>query len=296
MRADAALVAALIGQQAPQWAELAVTPLPAELEGTDHVLFRVGPDLLARMPKIDWAVEQGAQEAAWLPVLAPHVPVALGLPVFAGRPGHGYPWPWTIVRWIPGQTPPRLGLDDPGLARQVAAFARALHAVPAQGGPLCPPGSRGTAPRVQAERGRAAIDGLRGKHDGLDLDAVARAWEQVVATPDYAGEPVWLHGDLQPGNLIVADGRLSGVIDFTPRRGDPAADLAPAWWTFTGDARTLYREELADYGPEAWWRARGWALLPSLTGIDYYRNTFPRMAEHGRRTVTAVLQDIERFG
>jgi aminoglycoside phosphotransferase (APT) family kinase protein len=125
----------LLAAQCPQWADLPVTALPDELEGTDHVLFRVGNELVARMPKIAWAVSQAESDATWLPRLASHLPVRIPVPLHVGEPDAEYPWPWTVVPWVMGSTPPRLGCDDVPLARDVAAFARALHAVDATGGP-----------------------------------------------------------------------------------------------------------------------------------------------------------------
>ncbi len=295
IRADAALVRRLLREQCPRFAELAITALPREVEGTDHVLFRLGPDLLVRLPKIDWAVDQIPVESVWLPRLAPHVPARLAVPVFVGEPAGDYPWAWSVVAWIEGSTPPRLGVDDVRLAEQVAGFARSLHGAPAMGGPPRPPGSRGTSLRSRLADGHAALAKLAGSDDGFDLAEAAAVWEDCASAPDFTGEPVWIHGDLQPGNLLVQDGVLAGVIDFAPGRADPAPDLAAAWWTFTGRARAAYREAIG-HDHDTWRRARGWALLPAFTGIRYYRKTFPRMAEHGRRTVAAVLADAREFG
>ncbi len=128
--------------------------------------------------------------------------------------------------------------------------------------------------------------------DGFDVAAAETAWNACLAAPDWSRDPVWIHGDLQPGNLITNGGRLAAVIDFGALGvGDPAPDVAPALWTFTGAARDAYRQAVG-YDDATWRRACGWALAPSLTGIDYYRHTFPRMAEHGRRMVRAVIAEL----
>jgi aminoglycoside phosphotransferase (APT) family kinase protein len=128
--------------------------------------------------------------------------------------------------------------------------------------------------------------------DGFDVPAAAAAWDACLAAPDWDRAPVWIHGDLQPGNLITNGSRLAAVIDFGALGvGDPAPDIAPALWTFTGAAREAYRQAVG-YDDATWRRACGWALAPSLTGIDYYRHTFPRMAEHGRRMVRAVIAEL----
>jgi aminoglycoside phosphotransferase (APT) family kinase protein len=227
-----------------------------------------------------------------LPVVARHLPVAVPVPVFVGEPGAGFPWRWSLAPWVPGETPPRLGSDDVVLAEDLVAFVRALHAVAADGGPRKPPGTRGSA-LVHLDPGaREALSRLAEHDDGFDVAAAEAAWDTCLEAPEWAGPPVWIHGDLQPGNLIVRGGRLAGVIDFGAFGvADPAPDVAPALWTFTGEARSAYRTAMG-YDDATWLRACGWALGPSLTGIDYYRHTFPRMAEHGRQMVRAVIAEV----
>lgn len=292
VRATVAQVRRLLADQCPQWAGLPVTPLPDEVEGTDHVLFRVGDDLVARLPKIAGAADQADSDARWLPLLASHLPVPVPVPLHLGEPGAGYPWRWTVVPWFAGHTPPRLGSDDVPLARDLAAFARALHAVAATGGPTKPPGTRGSALRHVDDAVRRVLPRLAGHDDGFDVAAAEAAWEVCRTAPEWPGDPVWIHGDLQPGNLIAVGGRLAAVIDFGALGvGDPAPDLAPALWTFTGAARDAYRAEVG-YDEATWRRACGWALGPSLTGLDYYRHSFPRMAEHSRIMIRAVIAEL----
>jgi aminoglycoside phosphotransferase (APT) family kinase protein len=281
-----------MADQCPQWADLPMTPLPEELEGTDHVLFRIGDALVARMPKIAWAVDQADSDARWLPMLASQLPVRIPVPLHLGQPGAGYPWRWTVVPWFAGSTPPRLGCDDVMLAREVAAFVRALHRVGSAGGPVKPPGSRGSALFHVDEGVRRVLPRLASHDDGFDVAAAEAAWDACLAAPDWSGDPVWIHGDLQPGNLITNGSRLAAVIDFGALGvGDPAPDVAPALWTFSGAARDAYRKAVG-YDDATWRRACGWALAPSLTGVEYYRHTFPRMAEHGRRMVRAVIAEL----
>lgn len=283
------LVGRLVAEQCPQWAHLPVTPLPHDVEGTDNVLFRLGEAHVVRMPKIDWAQHQATSDARWLPRLAPHLPVTVPVPAHVGRPADDFPYAWSVVPWVEGTTPPRLGTDDVVLAGELAAFVRALQAVDPTDGPTKPPGNRGTPLRHVDEAARRALGRLRDHDDGLDLDAAARAWGLCVAAPEWHRPPVWLHGDLQPGNVVVDGGHLAAVIDWGALGvGDPAPDVTAALWTFTGDARSAYLDALAP-DEATWLRACGWALAPSLTGIDYYRHTFPRMAEHGRRMVRAVV-------
>ena len=293
VRATPELVRRLVDDQCPQWAALPVTALPDDVEGTDNVLFRLGEDLVVRMPKIGWAAGQAESDARWLPRIAPYVPAAVPVPAHVGEPSEAYPWRWSVVPWVEGTTPPRLGSDDVALARDLAAFTLSLQSVDPVDGPTKPPGSRGTPLHHVDRHVRAALENLRGHDDGVDLGAAERAWEICLAAPEWDRAPVWFHGDLQPGNLVVDDaGHLAGVIDWgAVGVGDPAPDLAPALWTFTGTARELYREAVAP-DDATWVRACGWALAPSLTGIGYYRHTFPRMAEHGRRMVRAAVAEL----
>ncbi|WP_410811709.1 aminoglycoside phosphotransferase family protein [Micromonospora sp. 067-2] len=292
IRATVDLVRRLVAAQCPQWADLPVTALSDEVEGTDHVLFRIGDHLVARMPKTASAVDQAENDARWLPLLAAHLPARVPVPLHLGEPAADYPWRWTVVPWVPGSTPERLGCDDAPLARDVASFARALHAVDPAGGPVKPPGTRGSALRHADDGVRRVLPRLAEHDDGFDVRAAEAAWDACLAAPVWDRAPVWIHGDLQPGNLITDNGRLAAVIDFGALGvGDPAPDVAPAFWTFTGAARDAYRQAIG-YDDATWLRACGWALVPSLTGIDYYRHTFARMAEHGRRMVRAVIAEL----
>ncbi len=292
VRATIGQMRSLVAAQCPQWADLAVTPLPEEGEGTDHVLFRIGDELLARMPKIGWAADQADSDARWLPMLAPHLPVRVPVPLHVGEPGAGYPWRWTMVPWIAGDTPSALGCDEVSVARDLAAFAAALHRVDPAGGPLKPPGSRGSALRHADDGVRRALSRLAAYDDGFDVTAAAAAWDTCLAAGVWDGDPVWIHGDLQPGNLIIDGTRLAAVIDFGALGlGDPAPDLAAALWTFTGAARQTYREALG-YDDVTWHRACGWALAPALTGLDYYRDTAARMADGSRRTIRTVIAEL----
>jgi len=292
IRATAEQVRRLVAAQCPQWADRPVTALADDLEGTDHVLFRIGTDLVARMPKIAWAVGQADSDARWLPLLEPHLPVRIPTPLHLGGPGAGYPWRWSVVPWVAGSTPPRLGSDDVPLARDLATVVRTLHRVDPAGGPSTPPGARGAALRHVDDGVRTVLARLAEHDDGFDVTAAEAAWDVCLATPEWDRDPVWIHGDLQPGNLITEGGRLVAVVDFGALGvGDPAPDLAPALWTFTGTARQTYRE-LIGYDDATWRRACGWALAPSLSGVDYYRHSFPRMAEHGRRMIRAVIEEL----
>jgi aminoglycoside phosphotransferase (APT) family kinase protein len=211
------------------------------------------------MPKIDWAADQAVSDARWLPRLAPK---------------------WTVVPWIAGDNPGVSERSQPSLAGEVAAFVRALQTIDRVGAPLKTGRSRGTPLAPNDDAAQAALRELASHDEGIDLDAVAKAWDDAVTAPVWDQPPVWIHSDIQPGNLILDGGRLAAVIDFGGLGlGDPAPDM--------GAARSTYRDELG-CDDATWRRAGGWALLPSLTGLNYYRHTFPRMVAHSRDTIAAA--------
>jgi aminoglycoside phosphotransferase (APT) family kinase protein len=281
------LVQRLVEEQFPQWSDLTVRRV--EAFGTDHHLYRLGDDLVARLPIIGWAVDQARSDERWLPVLAPHLPVALPVPLAVGEPGHGYPFPWAVVPWIPGTTPDE-GTDRVALARDLAGFVRALHAVDASDGPPKTGTSRGTPLAGLDDGVRSTLAASVALAD--IADRVLAVWEEAVAAPAYDGPPVWIHGDLMTGNLLVQDGRLSAVIDWGGLgTGDPAPDLCPAYWLFDGAIRAEYVAAVG-YDDATLRRARGWIIAPAVTGVDYYAETFPAMARTARASVEAVLGDV----
>lgn len=285
--ATAEQVARLVATQHSQWAGLPVVPVTDF--GTDHCLFRVGDGLVARMPRAEWAVDQAASDAAWLPVLAPHLPVAVPAPLAPGAPGEGFPWPWSIAPWLPGTTPTAYDESRAHLADDLAAFVRALHVVPTDGGPVKPPGTRGAPLADWDEAVREAIVACGSR---IDQVAVTAAWDDCLHAPLWGGPGVWIHGDLMVGNLLVTGARLSAVIDFGALGiGDPAPDLLPAWCVLPPSARSRFRD-LVGYDDATWRRSRGWALGPALTGIPYYWDTVPAFAERGLRTIEVVLADL----
>lgn len=284
---DGDLVRRLIAAQLPQYDGLAITPV-AEF-GTDHCLFRLGAELVVRMPRIVGAADQADSDARWLPLLAPHLPVAVPAPLAIGEPGEGFPWHWSVAPWLPGSTP--TAYDDSGahLTAELAAFVRALRDVDATGGPVASGTSRGTPLAGLDGVVRTAIVESGSRIDG---PAVTQAWEDALAAGPWARAPVWIHGDLLPGNLLVHDGALSAVIDFgTLAVGDPAPDLLPAWTVLPPGDRDAFRKALG-CDDDTWRRGRGWALAPALTGIPYYWTTVPAFAQRGLHTIAAVLDDL----
>lgn len=280
---DADLVHRLLESQHPQWAELPIERVPSA--GTDNALYRLGDDLAVRLPRIHWAVDLVAKEQAWLPVLAPHLPLAVPLPVAAGVPEEAFPFPWGVVQWLPGEMAALDRLDDPvQAALDLAAFVRALQAIDPTGGPKH---DRGRPIRLGDEVVRAGIARLG---DEVDVGAITEAWDRVMAAPDYDGPAVWFHGDLSYLNLLAQDGKLTAVIDWgTCGVGDPAIETIIAWSLFPPDARQAYREALG-LDDATWQRGKGW-VITGVFGIPYYRDTNPVLVADKVRAIEALLAD-----
>ena len=258
---DDDLVSRLIASQFPQYSSLPVRKVVPG--GNDNRTFRLGDDLAVRLPSAEGYVASVAKEQRWLPELAPRLPVPIPVTVGAGVPGEGYPWPWTINRWLDGETLiTHHHTDRDGLARDLAAVIRALHTVDAGGGPVAGAHSfyRGAAPAFYDAETLEAIQALSGS---IDVDAALAVWRTALESR-WAGEPVWFHGDIAHGNLLMRDGRLAALIDFgTSGVGDPACDLVIAWTYFEPDERRLLRDEVG-LDAATWQRARGWALWKAL--------------------------------
>ncbi|MFJ3406570.1 aminoglycoside phosphotransferase family protein [Promicromonospora sp. NPDC090134] len=281
------LVHRLVAAQLPQWSGLPVRPGPAG--GTDHHLFRLGDELLVRMPKIAWAQDQAVADARWLPHLAAHLPVELPVPVAVGEPGEGFPFRWSVVPWLEGEPPAPGSLGADGV-RGLGELVAALRTVPAGGGPVKEGTSRGVPLARLDDDVRAAIAASGTRVDG---PAVTKAWDRALDARPTA-EARWLHGDLLPGNLLTRDGRLTGVIDWgAVGVGDPAADLIPAWGTGLTDAeRAVFRaaatDGLAD-PDDAWERGRGWMLVQAVIALPYYWDRWPAFARAGQARIATVL-------
>lgn len=282
------LVRKLLAGQFPHWAHLPVTSVPSA--GTDNALYRLGPEMVVRLPRIDWATGQAEKERVWLPRLAPHLPLTLPQQLAMGEPAEGYPWHWSVYRWIPGENATAERLADPIQAAQdLADFIHALQRIDTAGAPLAADhGLRGRPLRTRDDQTRRAIAALEGL---IDTGATTRAWDEALDAPDWTGEPVWFHGDLLPGNLLVERGRLRAVIDFSGLGvGDPACDLLCAWNLFAGASREAFRTALR-VDDATWRRGKGQALCQALIFIPYYLESNPVGVRTARRAVEQILAE-----
>lgn len=287
---DAGLVRRLLAAQFPQWAGLPVRAVPSS--GTDNALYRLGEDKAVRLPRIGWAVDDVPKEQRWLPWLAPQLPLPIPAPLAQGAPGEGYPWPWSVYRWLPGEEAAVGRVPDlPRLATDLAGFVTALHRLPVADPTAVGGGSRGVPLATRDGLTRSSIAALAGE---VDTAAVTAAWEADSRAPGWTAPPVWVHGDLAPGNLLVAAGRLCAVIDFGALTvGDPAVDLLPAWNLLPAAVRPVYRAALG-VDDATWTRGRAWALSVALVALPYYRQTNPRITALSRRVLAEVLADHDR--
>ncbi|TWP33223.1 aminoglycoside phosphotransferase family protein [Leekyejoonella antrihumi] len=281
------LVRRLVDQQFPNWASYALTRLPPV--GTDNQLFRLGDELLIRMPRIDWAADSAEREYTWLPRLAPHLSTPIPAPIELGRPAEGYPWHWTVVPWFEGETPTPDTFDPEGWATSLGAFVRDLRSVPGMDAPVKTEGRGGPLPSLD-EWVRTWTS--RADTTEVNPDHVLAVWRDAVEAPAWDGDPVWFHGDLHEGNLLVRDGRLGAVIDWgAAGRGDPAIELNAMWGYLPASVATLYRAAVG-LDEAAYRRARGFALAPAISGWIYYRDTAPHLSALGLAAVKSLIASL----
>lgn len=285
------LAARLVADQFPHWAHLPVRPVAHG--GWDNQTFRLGDALSIRLPR-SWPYrEQVAKEQRWLPLLAPQLPVAIPRPVAEGKPALGYPYAWSVYAWIEGApaTPERIG-DPVEFAVAVAEFLVALRRCDPTDGP--PPGQhnwwRGAPLDGYLDQARRALATVSDELAPGDRRTAAVILDEAVASA-WPGSPVWFHGDVAFGNLLVRHGRLAAVIDFgSSGVGDPACDGVLAWTMLSGASRRAYSAGL-DLDPATWSRGRGWCLWKALITLAAQRDRHPVEADEARRVLREVLVD-----
>ena len=255
------LVRRLVAAQFPQWADLPV--LPVANEGWDNRTFHLGAEMSVRLPSASAYSLAVEKEQRWLPVLAPQLPLQVPVPLAQGAPGEGYPYVWSVYRWLDGDTARRDNVADlTEFGAALADFLAALQGVdPTHGpGPGLHNWYRGGTLATYDALTQASLETLK---DHCRTELAREIW-QAARQSRWEGQPVWFHGDIAQGNLLVNDGVLTSVIDFgTCGVGDPACDLAVAWTLLTGESRTVFRSDLS-VDDETWTRGRGWALWKTL--------------------------------
>lgn len=270
---DKALARYLVDKQFPQWNHLSIEPV--KNGGWDNRTFHLGTKMLIRMPSAFEYAGQVEKEQMWLPKLAPHLPLPIPAPIALGKPEDVYPWIWSINHWLPGETAAISKIDNLSqFAIQLATFLKALQCIDTTNGPLAGPQSfyRGGDLAVYDVETRESIELLK---NDIDVLLATQIWETVLSTK-WQTEPVWVHGDISLGNLLVSNGKLSAVIDFGQLAvGDPACDLAIAWVSFEEKSRKAFFQTL-QLDEDTVARGRAWALWKALilaSGIATSSNT-----------------------
>jgi aminoglycoside phosphotransferase (APT) family kinase protein len=279
---DDGTVRSLVNDQFPHWADKGLLRIADS--GTDNAIYRLGDDLGIRLPRIQWAEAQIEKECRWLPKLAAHLPTAVPVPLAEGHPGCGYPFPWLVYPWLEGTSLDRAAFDNwDVIAEDVAEFVLALEQLPTEDGP--PPTRRGT-PMAQFDEavqwGISRLDGV------IDVDRARLVWRSALEAGEWPGDPVWVHGDLLPGNILIGKSRLSGIIDWSGAGvGDPACEAMLAW-SLPSDARRIYRRALG-FDDATWARARGWVVEQTVFYIPYYAKSLPFAVDQAVRRLSEAL-------
>jgi aminoglycoside phosphotransferase (APT) family kinase protein len=281
---DTALVQSLLKEQCPQWADLELNPILSS--GTDNALFRLGNKYVVRIPRIEWSpgsVSSGVnKEYLWVPQLAQHLKIPISEPVFRGKSNEAYPWPWSITKWNNGHNPDFEKENEyDKLAVDLAYFLNELHSIKLpEVGPLS---RRGIPLKELDSETKGALKAL---DDDMDTKPLTLLWEKLSHTPHWDKSPVWMHGDLLPGNILIQNNRLSAVIDFADvGLGDPACDLIVAWSLLNANSRAIFRNHLVNIDEHTWQRGKGWALSIAVIILPYYKNTNPVLTSVARRVI-----------
>lgn len=299
---DIQLVHALVAQRLPACAGLPLSPLGSS--GSDNALFRLGDELLIRLPRRPGGGVTITKEARWLPRIAPHLPVAVPEVVAVLEPACGYTERWSVLRWLPGTSPEPVltgSPPDPSRTRLADDLASLLVALAEIEVPPDAPSSpelhwyRGEPLATRDEATRHAITACR-TIDGLrvDLDAAEAVWDDALTLSGAAesSPPAWYHGDLAAENLLVQDGHLVGVLDFGGLAiGDPTVDLMVAWEVLDPPARGRFRQQLG-VDDATWRRGRAWALSLALMTFPYYWTSMPGRCASRLSVAHAVLADV----
>lgn len=284
---NAALVQTLLENQCPQWANLPLQAISSS--GTEHALFRLGSNYVVRLPRISGLHATLNKEYEWVPKIAAILKTPLSEPVFKGNPDEVYPWFWTITQWNDGHNPEFEKENEYALlARDLAHFINELHAVQLTAGP----DSRRGIPLSTKELDDETRQAISELHGDVDILLITSLWNQLSAIPYWDKAPVWIHGDLLPGNILIQNNRLSAVIDFSEVGiGDPACDLVVAWCLFNKQSREIFKENLNTMDNNTWERGRGWALSIAIILLPYYKYSNPVMATLARRMIKNVLDN-----
>ncbi|MFY9782441.1 MAG: aminoglycoside phosphotransferase family protein [Acidimicrobiales bacterium] len=276
---DESLVRDLLRAQYPELAEMECYQVA---EGFDNALWRLGEELVVRVPRRAMAVALIENELRWLPEVARNVTLRTPLPLLRGVPSERFAWPWLIATWVDGVPGDEISLDTvTPPTSELAGFMRKLHTE-------APPAAPKNPYRGVALSERSAMFGTRvqGLDDVLDVATAKRLWSTCLDAPVWDGAPRWLHGDLHPGNLLYGDRELVGVVDFGDLcAGDPATDLAGALMSLPFDALEEFFDAYGVTDSAMLWRSIGWATLFGVFMTSLGVSDRPSYLAVGQRTL-----------
>lgn len=289
----AAGLAEAVAVQFPHVAVANVVAVPSA--GTVIAPFRVGPHLLARVPLVPVAGPEATArvegEGRYAQVLSGQLPIQVPRLVGVGGPFDDYDGVWSLWTWLDGRSLDRVldedvaACDLDALAVDLAGVLRAHRSLPT-GRDAWSGTGRGGRPLMDTEWVRTSI--RRSAHL-FDPVVATRVWERALAAPAHQRPPTSINGDAVPGNFLLANGRLIGMIDVAePVVGDPASDLQPAWVVFEEPQRSAFRAAMG-LDDSAWQRGRGWAFEMSIGGLHYYEHTNPIFFRMARRTLQRLI-------
>lgn len=292
----AELARRLLVAQFPEWSTLQLRPVTST--GTSNAMYRLGDDMVMRLPLRPGSEASLRKEMRWLPELASSLPLTIPVPIALGEATAEYPSAWAVVPWLDGVDGTNWpASDSPEVARDLADFVAGLHRhsvaddAPA---PSLDPSDRGGPLAPRDAEVRSSVEAARHL---TNADAVLRVWQEALAAPAWDLPGVWIHGDIAAGNVLFADDRLSAIIDWSPMAvGDPASDLVVVWEMFGPEAREAYRFELNERAPyelddAMWQRGRGWAISTAIMALPYYEGTNAFMVDQAHRKIGALIDE-----
>lgn len=290
IKIDTTLVTNLMKEQFPEWAHLEIKPV--KVSGHDNRTFHLGNDMSVRLPSAPGYVPQVEKEQKWLPVLAQKLSLPISTPIAKGKPNDDYPFPWSINKWIEGETVTKDNVKDLNrFAKDLGEFLMELQSIDSSEGPLAGAHNcyRGAPLSVYDHETRDVIEKNKAT---FDEEILTRLWDLALDSK-WEQHPVWLHGDIAVGNILVQNGKLCAIIDFGILGvGDPSCDAAIAWTFLDNDSRYVFKDVLRmDEG--TWNRARGWALWKALITYEEYKNSDTIKSKEAYNIILTIVEDAK---
>lgn len=280
----------LIHDQFPQFQHLEIVPV--KTQGHDNRTFRLGHELLLRLPSASCYASNIQKEQIWLPQLAEHISIPISKPIALGKPTKYYPFHWAIYEWISGESANNLHQNDLNLADialSLTQFLKELESVNILYAPR--PGlhnfHRGGSLRIYHKQTQEALQKLS---DFIDIKPYELLWNEALHS-HYQGEPVWIHGDISAGNILIENKKLKAIIDFSGiAQGDPACDVTIAWTFFDKQSREIFRKNLS-FDDCTWVRAQAWAMWKSLITLAAMQDLQSPAALHQFNILQSIIDD-----